>query len=264
MSAVSEGPPREFRIKGVLIPDPDDVEAIRPTHSLLEQNFYSPDPMVRSQDRVVVPDHDIADHFELFDPSQRIFIRDGQVLVEFGPEATSDLKTLGIDDIQRPISLGDFSYAVLDGYEGYNEYIERIGRHAVSALRSEIASTPFGSTSPRLVAAERRAYLDHTSDEERVLASAAGFIHRNPGEDPELLDKLGSHIMLESISANQSLEELFLRMDELTEECLAYYKKIKMDAGEDIDDNPDFTKFTSVLRAELEAIKLELQESKPE
>lgn len=260
MPATSEA--REFRIKGVLVPDPGDVEVIRPAHSLLEQNYYSPDPMVRPEDRITVPDYDIAEHFELFDPSQQISIRDGQVLVEFGPDAVADLRALGIDDVPRPLILGDFSYAVFDGYDGYDRYVERVGKHAVSVLHLEIASTPFGISSPRLISAERRAYLDHVSDEERVLASAAAFIHQNPKEGTEPLEALANHIMLESTSVNQSLTEHFLRMDELTEECLDYYRKIKAVAGENMDDNPEFAKFISVLRTELEAIKLELAGSR--
>lgn len=261
----AEGQPKSYIVRGVLNPYSDDVDAIRTTHTLLEGNLYSPDPLIRPEDRIIIGNLEDSEYFTFFDDQEPLTITDGQVLVEFGPNAASDLQILGIDDVERPLSIEGFSYAVFDGYEGYQSYSERIGKHAIEALRDEIASTPFGSTSDKLTSAERRISLSvGLTDEERFLNSVAGIIHQNPKKGSELVHVFGMHILLESVQSNQTRPEQLAQMDKLLADTISYYKNIKAEAGENMDENPEFLNFTSNIRTEIEQIKKELQEAESE
>jgi len=245
----------DHRMLGVMTPYSDDSEAIHPTRVLLEGNVFSPDPMIREADRTRIPEPLVGEHFVLFDPNVQHMIKDGQVLVEFGEVALSDLSNLGVDDVDGSISLNGFRYVAFEGYEAYNSYVAQTEAKAREVLKDEIISTPFGTNNSKIKSAERRISLGHTADEtDMYLNIAAALIHQNPKQDSDLLKVLANVIYFESIKKYQTREEQFTHMDSFAQKCIENYLELKPE----LRGNPDFDRLIQRFIVEVESIKAEL------
>jgi hypothetical protein len=258
MSAQETGP-QGYMIKGVYSPDLGDKEAIRPTFPLLDGDLYFHDPRIGFVPGMVV-DRRRLGIFHMLPDSNRVSISDGQVLVEFGGLALAEMRLIGVEAPEAPIQIGRFKYKVFESYEEYERYDAGVAQKALSASHDLIHTTPFGSSSAALKAAERRIFFSPSLDDQtRYLESIVAMIHANPKPGSPAFDVLVTIISFSAMSPVGTINDELARMYKNTAKALHHYELLRADAGEDMGENAQFREFRRALIEELRRVKDELK-----